>query len=76
MPLSIYLHSTAARQRLGHDHKSALALVRHYDAIVHEDPQIANMTRRPEPGPDDSGGYAARNRLRAGLARQGTRDVT
>jgi len=52
---------------------------------VHEDLQIANMTGRPEPRPDDSGGCghrahadvnAARNSLRAGLALQGTRNVT
>jgi hypothetical protein len=57
-----------------------LVLVRHYDAIVHEDLQIANMTGRPKPRPDDSGGYAsndaARNILRAGLALQGTGNVT
>ena len=58
------------RQRLGHTHKNTLALVRHYDAIVHEDLQIANVAGRPEPRPDDSAGYAPNGAL------QGTRNVT
>ncbi|GGK87360.1 transposase [Planomonospora parontospora subsp. parontospora] len=39
------LHATVRRQRLDHAHKTALALVRDYDMIVHEDLRIANMTR-------------------------------
>ncbi|MFI7534816.1 RNA-guided endonuclease TnpB family protein [Streptosporangium sp. NPDC049376] len=39
------LHGKVRRQRLDHGHKAALALVRAYDVIVHEDLRIANMTR-------------------------------
>ncbi|WP_240506584.1 RNA-guided endonuclease InsQ/TnpB family protein [Thermoactinospora rubra] len=39
------LHAKARRQRLDHAHKAALALVRAYDLIVHEDLEITNMTR-------------------------------
>jgi putative transposase len=51
------LHGKARRQRLDHAHKTAFALIRHYDAIVHEDLQIKNMTARPKPRPDGSGGH-------------------
>jgi putative transposase len=51
------LHGKVRRQRLDHAHKSALALVRSHDLIVHEDLKIKNMTARPRPRPDDSGGY-------------------
>jgi putative transposase len=37
--------------------KTSLALVRDYDAIVHEDLQISNMTGRLKPGPEGSGGH-------------------
>ncbi|MEO3890186.1 transposase [Nonomuraea sp. B5E05] len=39
------LHAKVRRQRLDGAHKAALALVRTYDVIVHEDLRIANMTR-------------------------------
>ncbi|MED7930142.1 transposase [Nonomuraea sp. LP-02] len=39
------LHAKVRRQRLDTAHKAALALVRAYDVIVHEDLRIANMTR-------------------------------
>ncbi|MEO3806362.1 transposase [Nonomuraea sp. B1E8] len=39
------LHARVRRQRLDGAHKAALALVRIYDVIVHEDLRIANMTR-------------------------------
>ncbi|HEY3687633.1 MAG TPA: transposase [Streptosporangiaceae bacterium] len=39
------LHGKIRRQRLDHAHKIALALVRTYDLIAHEDLRIANMTR-------------------------------
>ncbi|MGP3930952.1 RNA-guided endonuclease InsQ/TnpB family protein [Nonomuraea sp. KM88] len=39
------LHARVRRQRLDGAHKAALALVRTYDVIVHEDLRIANMTR-------------------------------
>ncbi|MEV4012281.1 transposase [Nonomuraea angiospora] len=39
------LHAKVRRQRLDGAHKAALALVRDYDVIAHEDLRIANMTR-------------------------------
>ncbi|WP_329238274.1 transposase [Actinoallomurus sp. NBC_01490] len=39
------LHAKVRRQRLDSAHKTALALVRDYDLIVHEDLRVANMTR-------------------------------
>ncbi|MFF4779457.1 RNA-guided endonuclease InsQ/TnpB family protein [Microtetraspora fusca] len=39
------LHAKVRRRRLDGAHKAALALVRAYDVIVHEDLRIANMTR-------------------------------
>ncbi|WP_326638181.1 transposase [Nonomuraea fuscirosea] len=39
------LHAKARRQRLDGAHKTALALIRNYDVIVHEDLRITNMTR-------------------------------
>ncbi|MGP3932973.1 RNA-guided endonuclease InsQ/TnpB family protein [Nonomuraea sp. KM88] len=39
------LHAKVRRQRLDGAHKAALALVRTYDVIVHEELRIANMTR-------------------------------
>ncbi|MEV0401831.1 transposase [Actinoallomurus sp. NPDC050550] len=39
------LHTKVRRQRIDGAHKTALALVRVYDVIVHEDLRIANMTR-------------------------------
>ena len=52
------LHGKIRRQRLDHAHKTALALVRDYDLIVHENLKITNMTARPRPRPDGSGGHA------------------
>jgi putative transposase len=51
------LHGKVRRQRLDHAHKTALALVRDHDLIVHEDLRITNMVRRPEPRPDGDGDY-------------------
>ena len=51
------LHGKVRRQRLDHAHQTVLTLVRKYDLIVHENLQITNMTRRPKPRPDGSGGY-------------------
>jgi putative transposase len=51
------LHGKVRRQRLDYIHKTALTLVREYDLIVHEDLKITNMTRRPRPRPDGSGGH-------------------
>ncbi len=39
------LHAHVRRQRLDGAHKTALALIRGYDVIVHEDLRIANLTR-------------------------------
>jgi putative transposase len=51
------LHGKVRRQRRDHAHTTALALVREYDLIVHEDLKITNMTGRPKPLPDGNGGY-------------------
>ena len=51
------LHGKVRRTRLDHAHKTALALVRDHDVIVHEALKIANMTRRPKPRPADDGTY-------------------
>ncbi len=51
------LHGKVRRQRLDHAHTTALTLVRGHDLIVHEDLQIKNMTARPKPRPDGSGGH-------------------
>jgi putative transposase len=51
------LHAKVRRQRLDHAHNTALTLVRDYDVIVHEDLKITNMTKRPRPRPDGSGGH-------------------
>jgi putative transposase len=52
------LHGKVHRQRLDHAYKTALALVRAYDVIVHEDLKVKNMTARPRPRPDGDGGHA------------------
>jgi putative transposase len=51
------LHGKVRCQRLDHAHKIALALVRAHDLIVHEELKITNMTARPRPRPDGSGGH-------------------
>lgn len=51
------LHGKVRRIRLDHAHKTALAMVRDHDVIVHEDLKIANMTRRPKPRLADNGTY-------------------
>jgi putative transposase len=48
------LHGKVRRTRLDHAHKTALALVRDHDLIVHEALKVASMTRRPKPKPDES----------------------
>ena len=40
-------HQTVRRQRADFHHKTALALVRIYDTIYHEDLQVRNMVRIP-----------------------------
>jgi IS605 OrfB family transposase len=51
-------HQHVRRQRQDCHHKTALALVRAYDTIYVEAIQPANLSRRPEPKPDESGGSA------------------
>jgi putative transposase len=51
------LHGKVRRQRLDHAHGTALTLVREHDLIVHEALKVTNMTARPKPRPDGSGGY-------------------
>jgi putative transposase len=46
------LHGKVRRQRLDHAHKTAHALVRDHDVIVHEALKVANMTRRAKPKHD------------------------
>ena len=42
-----------------------------YDLIVHEDLSVANLTRRPQPIPNDSGGYDPNGAAaKAGLNRE------
>ena len=41
-----------ARQRRDFHHKTALALVRQYDALYLEDLQVAHLIKRPDPKPD------------------------
>ena len=50
-------HQTVKRQRRDFHHKTALALLRHYDTLYLEDLQVANMSKRPAPQPDGQGGY-------------------
>ncbi|MEU6709290.1 transposase [Streptomyces wuyuanensis] len=42
------IHWKIRCQRLDHEHKTALGLVREYDLIAHEDLKIRNMSRAPE----------------------------
>jgi putative transposase len=51
-------HQHVRRQRQDFHHKTALALVRRYDVIYVEAIQPANLSRRPAPKPDGTGGYA------------------
>ena len=51
------LHGKVRRGRLDHAHKTALALVRDNDLIVHEALQVANMTRRAKPRPAEDGSF-------------------
>ncbi|MBB6172094.1 putative transposase [Nocardiopsis mwathae] len=49
------LHAKVRRQRLDHHHKAALDLVRRFDAIAHEDLNIAGVTRAPKAKPGSDG---------------------
>lgn len=51
------LSAKVRRSRRDHAHKTALALVRDHDVIVHEDLNIAGMTRRPKPKLAEDGTY-------------------
>jgi putative transposase len=48
-------HQHVRRQRQDFHHKTALALVREYDVLYVEAIQPANLSRRPEPKPDENG---------------------
>jgi len=50
-------HQQVRRQRADFHHKAALALVRAYDTLYVEAIQPANLSRRPAPKPDGTGGY-------------------
>lgn len=50
-------HQKVARARRDFHHKTALCLVRQYDAIYHEAIQAKNLSARPLPKPDGKGGY-------------------
>ncbi len=64
------LHAKVRRTRLDHAHKTALALVRDHDLIVHEALQIENMTRRPKPRLAEDGTYEPNGAVaKAGLNR-------
>lgn len=51
------VHAKVRRTRLDYAHKTALALVRDHDVIVHEALQVADMVRRPKPRPAEGGTY-------------------
>jgi putative transposase len=51
-------HQHVRRQRADFHHKTALDFVRAYDTIYVEAIQPANLSRRPAPKPDGTGGYA------------------
>jgi putative transposase len=51
------LHGKVRRQRRDHAHKTALALIRGHDLIAHEKLRVTNMTARPKPRPDGTGGH-------------------
>ena len=53
----VRLHGKVRRQRLDHAHKTALAIIRSHDLIVHEELQITNMTARPKPRLDGHGNH-------------------
>ncbi len=60
------LHANVHRSRLDHVHKTALALVRDHDVIVHEDLRITNMTKRPRPRPVGDGSFEPNGAARKG----------
>jgi putative transposase len=61
-------HQHVRRQRSDFHHKTALALVRAYDVLYVEAIAPANLSRRPQPKPDGTGGYAHNGaRRKAGL---------
>jgi len=64
------LHAKVRRSRLDYAHKTALALVRDHDVIVHEDLRVVNMTRRPRLRPAGDGTFEPNGaRAKAGLNR-------
>jgi putative transposase len=51
------LYGKVHHQRPDHAHKTAPALIRDHDLIVHEDLKIKYMNRQPKPRKDGNGGY-------------------
>jgi putative transposase len=70
------LHGKVRRTRLDHAHKTALALVRDHDVIVHEALKVAGMTRRPKPrlagdGTHEPNGASAKTGLNRSISDAG-----
>ena len=68
-------HQTVKRQRTDHHHKTALALVRAYDTIYHEAIRPANLSRRPAPIANGSGGYLQNGASRKAGLNKSIRDA-
>jgi putative transposase len=51
------IHAKVRRTRLDNAHKTALAILRDHDVIVHEALKIEDMTRRPKPNPAGGGAF-------------------
>ena len=63
-------HRRVRSRRADTLHELSRRLVDDYDLIVHEALPISNLTRRPQPRPDDAGGYLANgSAAKAGLNR-------
>ncbi len=68
-------HQHVKRQRTNHHHKTALAMVRAYDAIYHKAIQPANLSRRPASLSDGSGGYVPNGASRKAGLNKSIRDA-
>ena len=68
-------HHHVKRQRTNHHHKTALALVRAYDAIYHEAIQPANLSRRPAALPVGNGGNVPNGASRKAGLNKSIRDA-
>lgn len=69
------MHAKVRRSRLDYAHKTALALVRDHDVIVHEKLKIANMTRRPKPRPAGDGTWEPNGAIIKGRLNRSILDV-